>query len=650
MATRSTDPMTRHRHERQRPRHEYRHGINHFLLHFRGKKHPHKRRVVTDADRRTKSVRRGVVIIAIAGTFVIVALSIFSVSRSLKSAHKSLVAAQTSIDSIDSGTSALLTSEGRTRARSLLEQASAQSASAQAAMNDSFLTVVLAKIPIAGAEVRGVFSLADDSYAASREGISLLNQVDILNSKSSGTTISLTGLTSLQKGVSSSAVTLAALEHSAGWLYGPVRSARVSFNARISKVVTELGRGESILGFMSSFLGGNGPRNYLLATENQAEMRDQGSILSVGQIYAVAGHISLDTPQSVDKYLLSQPVSIPIPLGTEKVFGPYQPTLLWQSANATADFPWSGSDLTAMASQTIGVANDGVIAVDVHALAALLKLTGPVTVPDIAVPVSAGNAESLLLNTEYRNFPVGNQTARKDSLAAVARATIDLMSHEHIDVAQLAHTLSLEVAGRHLLLYDTHPRLEAILNRYGASGAIDVRNPTRTFHLAIENSTATKLDYFISTTIKQQVVITSPGTAQIATTVTVTNHAPTHQAPTYQFGPDNIASHTPGQYVGVAFLWAPRGSQAPNSVSESGLELSSANLNILPGENQTVTFRTNISNAVTDGSFDLTWIPQPTVHPQAISVTAFNQSHLLTGLPNGSISLVRPTTFHWFAG
>jgi hypothetical protein len=121
----------------------------------------------------------------------------------------------------------------------------------------------------------------------------------------------------------------------------------------------------------------------------------------------------------------------------------------------------------------------------------------------------------------------------------------------------------------------------------------------------------------------------------VITSVTVTNHAPTTKKPTYQLGPNDAVTKVPGEYAGIAYLWAPRGSTTAGGVPESGLVVSSRNLDILPGKSETVTFGTSIPDAVHLGSLAVRWVPQPTVNPQTISVS-------VTGI--GGISVAGPAT------
>jgi len=634
------------KHAKQRSFHVFRYGIAHYQQHRREEPHPHKRRSASPARRKQKRNLR--IALAIGGTFaVVVVVMAFAASIRVYQAGQQLNLARSTINSLDTHRSELLTAQGRAVARSQLEQVSADAQRAAHIVSNFRPLAIFSKLPLVGAQRQGVADLANDLSSAAQDGLKLLNKVDVVDAESSGTTINLASVSSLQQTVGGIANSLILLERPQEGLLGPLGNARDSFNAKVATIVSQLDRGSQILGYVHTFLGGSGRRSYLLAAQNNSEMRDQGSVLSVADLSAVGGRLSVTSPTSVENYPLAVPVNVPTPAGTAAVFGPDLPTQLWQNTNVTADFPWSGSVYAAMYQQSTGQAVDGVIAVDVPALASLLQLSGPVTVTGITGPVTSGNVEGLLLHGLYASYPVGSQTQRKDLQASVAKATFDKLSSEHVDPAQLAHALAADVAGRHLLLYDATPANENILKAYGASGALDTSMPQGTFHLAVENSTATKLDYYIKTSIHQRISVTPAGLASVFTDVTVTNTAPAGQSPSYQLGPDGSHSHVPGEYVGSVYFWVPRGALQAGSTAESGLQVTSSSVDVLAGENKTIRFATILPHAVSNGALRLRWIPQSTLHPQTIGITVRNlQSASISEAPqSATLSTGRTFTF-----
>ncbi|HVX19845.1 MAG TPA: DUF4012 domain-containing protein [Acidimicrobiales bacterium] len=627
------------RHRGQRRYHQFRHGLGHFLDHQRGVDHKHRRRssssVPADGSPRqkarprdgaTRAARRrrwawlwiglGIVVVIL----VAVGLLAWNAYRSLERAKSSLEEARSAVSGITDNPNTLLSADGRAGAVKTLRQVAADAAAARANLTGSAGLSTLGRLPFADTQRDGALTLVDDLETTARTGTALITRVNDLVSASSGTTVALPQLKALQQEVARAAHTLAPLAKPVGGLISPLASAQATFDREDAKVVRLLHQGTAVLSYALPFLGADGPRTYLLAGENNAEMRDQGAVLSVAELTATDGTFSMATAESIGTLPLKTPAPVAVPAGTQQIFGPLQPTRVWQSTNATATFPWSGLDMQAMYGQAAVRHVDGVIGVDVPALASLLKLTGPVTVPGIGKPISATNVTPVLLNQLYQGYPAGPQTVRHDDISAVARAAVDKMKTEHVDLAALAKALATDVAGRHLLVWDETPSYERTLVHAGASGAVDTTDPTRTFHVAVESATAAKLDYFVHVNLRMDVTLQDQGTAVVYTYVTIINDAPAGQKSSYQLGPDGVNTSVPGQYAARVLLWSPRGSQAAGGVDESGLVVNETAASVLPQQRQTVLFKTTIPHAVRNGRLDLHLVPQPTLSPASLTV------------------------------
>jgi hypothetical protein len=380
--------------------------------------------------------------------------------------------------------------------------------------------------------------------------------------------------------------------------------------------------------------------------ENNAEMRDEGATLSYALLNTLDGAITEQTGGTVANIALSAPAGgVEVPPGTEAAFGELNPTEVWQSTNATADFSFAGRDIQSMFADATGTNVDGVIGIDVVALQALLGLTGPVNVPGIAEPITTQNATYILLDQLYQGLPPGSsQGSRREELAAVASAVFHQLGVGKVDVVALARTLATEVAGRHLQTWDKVPDYERTISDLGASGDIDTDDPTRTFHVAVENATATKLDYYVDVAISDTVTIAPNGSATVDTAVTLTNHAPAGQPASYQLGPDGINSQVAGEYVGRVFLWAPRDSVQKGAINESGLQLApEIDLPVLPGQSETAHFQTTIPNAIRGDELHLVFEPQPRLTPESLKARIVASGTQATT----TVSLTKPTTLTW---
>jgi hypothetical protein len=414
---------------------------------------------------------------------------------------------------------------------------------------------------------------------------------------------------------------LAALDRPTTGLLGPLARARSSFDREVAKFVHILSLSDQTIAFARPFLGAGGPQTYLIAGENNAEMRDGGAVLSLDTLTTTNGTFSIQHDASYGNYVLTTPAPVALPAGTEQVFGAYLPTENWPNTDATADFALSGESMQAMWAQATGQHVDGVIGIDVPAVASILKLTGPVSVPGIPTPVSAKNIGNVLLNQEYQGLTVNDpQNSRRDKLADVVKAAVNQMKGEHIDLDSLANALSNDVAGRHLMVWSDVPSTESGLSRLDAAGTLTTSAPDRTFHIAVENSTADKLDYFVAVSVHLKITVDATGTALVNSTISVANFAQSGHAPSYQYGPDGVNAFTPGQYVARIFFWGPDGALMPGAVSESGLQLVQSHFSLLAGQRNQVQFATVIPHAVVDGHLRLRLIPQARLIPDRLTV------------------------------
>jgi hypothetical protein len=619
---RSSPELAPYRHRGQRRAHAYRHGARHWQKHRQRTQHGHRRRVGRHAKRSRRPVLLVAgVVVAIAIVFLVVAG--LSAYRSLSSARTLLDEAHSTITTSIANEDTFETPAGRASALTALSRVSADASQADQELHSSFGLSALGVLPFLHTQRQGLLELVNNLDASATTGSTLLHQVDSLASASSGTDFDISQLRQLQTAVAVAHQQFAAFDRPSPGLWGPLGTAQRDFDREDAKITHLLSDGNRVISYALPFLGADGPRTYLIAAENNAEMRDEGSVLSYSLMHTLNGALTETTGGTVGTIdLPGLAPGVTVPTGTQAVFGALYPPGNWQSVNATADFSFSGRDMQGMFSAATRTNVDGVIGIDVVGLQELLALTGPVTVPGIPEPVSAQNASDVLLNQLYAGLPPeSSQVPRREDLAEVASAAFQQLNAGKVDVVALARTFATLVAGRHLQLWDENPQYERTITAMGASGDIDTVQPTRTFHVAVENVTKTKLDYFVNVAISDTVSISPNGSAVVDTSVQLTNHAPAGQAPSYQLGPDGTNSHVAGEYVGRVLLWSPRGSAEQGGVAESGLSLAApVDVPLMPGQSATAHFETTIPNAVKDGKLQLVFVPQPRETPDSLSV------------------------------
>lgn len=417
------------------------------------------------------------------------------------------------------------------------------------------------------------------------------------------------------------------------------------FNQLFSHLITLINNAEASLNTFLKFTTGNHAKQYLIVGLNNDEMRDQGAPLSFAVLTIEPnGAFSISQPQDIGALSVSQPVNISLPYGTQRVFGELQPTLYWQSTNADANFSLSGKLMLALYQEKTGQNLNGVIALDVKTLQKLINIVGPVSLPGTNIELTNTNVAAVLLYQLYQQTPFNKQSIRYDEIAAIAKAVIaKLTSDPKISLVSLSRTIYNLGQERHLIIYSANQHIENYLENKGLSGNVNTYLANRTFHVAVENATATKMDYYISVAATYNVVVTSSGSAVITCKLTVTDNAPLNASPSYILGPDYINSFSPGEYVGRAEFYGPAGSEQLSSITESGLQLNEIPFKIYPQQSIVLTQQTVLPYGVKNHQLTLRFVPQPRFNPIQLNVNILSPSlKLLTNNNHFSQSWNRP--------
>ncbi|HUD70036.1 MAG TPA: DUF4012 domain-containing protein [Acidimicrobiales bacterium] len=655
-------------HRRQRPLHPYRHGWWHYTQHRDGHHHGHRRRSRRHSIKQQRTPRESLrrsgrylrgrwpleiarqiavgALLALAVVFVV--CSIWGLLTILQ-AKNDLRGAQSEATSLAVDRTQLFTATGRANATQQIVKMQEGTDNAANLVNNSIPLQVLSWIPFVGQQVNGVTSLVNDFDTTSQQAGTLLTSVNQLIGASHATSISLPELKFLDVRVHQAVAVLRPLNRGSGLLIGPLASARDTFDSEITKITALLSTGGDLLNYVGPFLGADGPRTYLLAGENNAEMRDQGAVLSWALLTANNGTFSMSHAASVGTLTIQHPAPLRLPKGTQEAFGDLQPEQIWQSVNATADFPLSGEVMAAMYHQRTHKSVDGVIAVDAIALQHVLDVTGPVhvKVKGKRLKVTPSNVLYVLLHGLYLLYPKNyEEGTRHDEVSAVASAAVARMKHHAYDIAFLVDQLAKAAQGRHLLVWSRFPVLENAVTRFGGSGSL-VAQSTSVVHLAIESAVAAKLDWYVHTRANYTVSIDSDGAATISVKVVVDNKAPVGCRPHYVCGPDHTNSFVRGQYVARLDLWLPATTVVPGGVSESGLTLWRAEVNVMPTHKETLLVTGFIPHAVKNGGFSLQFIPQSGLYPQLSKIALSAPGWSVSGPSQKHWYLKAPITYGW---
>ena len=571
---------------------------------------------------------------------VVAALGSYAVWNARSHALRALAA----INFVKDHATEAVSSTSRSQLESELRLASTQSGLAENALYSTVVLQPLSWLPYVGNEIRGARALFADAHRASLVGLSLLQALDSFQRANEHGAITSRTLIQLQRAISSARATMATLNRPAESLFNVVGHDRVKFDQEVRHVVRALTVAKSGLVVAQSLLGTSSPTTILVLGQNNAEMREQGAFLTYNLLRVQNGAVTSLRSGSTGTINPAHPVQVPTTPGLRKYFLISGANDIFQSANTTADFPWTGATTAAMFKSATGISVNDVLALDVPTIAKLLSVTGPLNVPGVTQTLTASNVVTYLLHDLYAQYPAGRQVQREDDLSNVATTLLKRINSNRSSDLSFLRALGQELPGRHLMLWSADPAVESAITKLGASGAIDTVLPTRTFHVAVESDVAAKLDYYVGVQENFDVTLLANGSATVATTVTVKNNASTGQPPSYQLGPDNINSHVAGQYVANVYLWSPRGAQDTGGVPESGLVLRAFSTNVLPQQSSTTYFSSYLPRAVVKGSFVLHLVPQPRLYPASVTVSVHGTGWRVTNSSRKAFNLNNPVT------
>jgi len=524
-----------------------------------------------------------------------------------------------------------------------LAMAEQQLEHAEGSFNTLGVLPVAQYIPYVGADISGTKDLLIDAHRAAATGVGLLTAVSQVAANGPGETLTASHLDDLHQKVSVAITTLASLRRPTGSLFGPVGHNREVFNAKVEKIVRSLVRVNDGIVLAKSVFATPASK-VLVLPENNAEMRDQGAILSYALLSVQGTKVVETSSGEATSVVAPHPVPVPVSAGTRAFFYGNGANQDLRFVNATADFSWTGGTAASIFQAATGTRVNTVVAVDVPTMASLLKVTGPLYVPSAHVVLNAGNFSTYVLHDLYLHYPVGSQGPRKAELSEIASLLLQRIKGSTHNQFEFLRSLASDIPGRHLLVWSRDPSVESAINDLGASGTIANIDPASTFHLAVESAVAAKLDYFVHVSQSIHVTVHQDGSASVTTEVTETNTAPRGQKPSYALGPDGLNAKVPGEYVSNTYLWSPASSVVAGGRVESGLVLTGTSVVVMPQTSSRAYFSTFLPHAVRGGRFTLRLVPQGRLDPIQTKVIVFYQGKYLSSGGSSSLRLSTPVT------
>ena len=312
-------------------------------------------------------------------------------------------------------------------------------------------------------------------------------------------------------------------EVQASWLLPPLRQRVDEFAADIDQARVDTSLAADILEHTPDLFGVDEPRRYLVVFMTPAELRGAGGFIgSYAELELDDGTATLTRSGRIDDLLEApnpQSRTLTGPADYLERYGRFDPARFLQDVTYSPHFPSDASVIAELYPQAGGQPVDGVIAIDPKGLAALLQLTGPVTVDGLDEPLSATNAVEILTRSQY--LDLGDRAARGEVLAAATKATFEKLVNSALPAPRaLAETLSPAARGGHLRLWSPEPGEQDLFERLGADGSLVIPAGSDGFSLIQQNAGNNKIDAYLERSINYHPTI-DVDTGKLTATMTV---------------------------------------------------------------------------------------------------------------------------------
>ncbi len=282
-------------------------------------------------------------------------------------------------------------------------------------------------------------------------------------------------------------------------------------------------------------LGASAPTSYLLEMMDRGELRPSGgfignyAVLTInnGQVqpFSLADVYLLDTP-----FLLAHNRVFPVPAAYP--WFPW-PAFALRDSNLSGDFPTSAQLGMKQFAIEGGPQVRGVIAFTAPAIARILKVTGPITVPDYKETVTADNLERIIhYYQETTAFRLSNAPPPTDQISSRRKRFTALLARE---LMQRLRTLPQDklfalmqeelnaLRSKDIQAYFDNATAEGLLTQNRLDGAL-IRGPSDGVTVIEANVTPNKANEFITVTQSDNVVLDARGTATHNLTVALNFH------------------------------------------------------------------------------------------------------------------------------
>ena len=316
-------------------------------------------------------------------------------------------------------------------------------------------------------------------------------------------------------------------------LIEPVADGITQLDEAVGQIQPMVGPARTALEILPPALGAEGPRNYLMLFQNNAEARGTGGNPAALLLVNVTdGRISIAQQASSTDFQNGRPEPIiELDPETEALYGDKIGRYM-MDVTLSPDFSETSELIRAFWAESFGTEVDGVVSFDPVALSYLLGATGPATLPT-GEQLTADNAVPVVLNDVYSRYA---EPEDQDAFFAAAAASIfDVVTSGAGDTDALLEALTRAVDEGRLMYAPSDPAEAKVIAGTRIAGELPAENDEQTaVGVYVNDITQGKMNYYmqLDVTGASDACSVADGTAPtFTTTATLTNTVQPDQVP-----------------------------------------------------------------------------------------------------------------------
>ncbi|CAN7240617.1 DUF4012 domain-containing protein [Pseudarthrobacter oxydans] len=290
---------------------------------------------------------------------------------------------------------------------------------------------------------------------------------------------------------------------------------------------------------LPDMLGAQGPRNYLVLVQNNAEIRATGGLSgALAVLHIEDGYVSLGT-QATGATMGRFVPPIAVDAGQSLIYSTRLGSYIGD-VNLTPDYPTAAQTAKTMWEMRNSSHVDGVIALDPVVLSHILRATGPIALTsDNQTATSAGLPETLtaenviqtLLSEVY--IQLDNNDAQDAYFAQASASTFKTLTAGRTDGKRLLAAFSKSVDENRIRIWSSHQKEQKILATTAVGGDLSVPpEGGSAFGVYFNDGTGAKMDYYMRRSVQLVEECTNSEYSGYSVKVRTTNTAPLDAATT----------------------------------------------------------------------------------------------------------------------